>query len=297
MSTRLKSENTSCRRCSGMPTPLSLTEIRQPCSARREAIRTTGGMPGRANFTELVTRFSSTEYMSSGSACTTGSSPVSIVAPAGSSMAAMSARSCSTTLAQVDLPRASGCPGPPPNSMCWSSIRDSRSAARAVRVSSAPTAGSGWSLQLVREHLDPGDDRAQGDPHVMAELGSQLGDHGGSGLAHLRRGRGGPFAEQSQLDQLGDAERERLEGSLLQGGQRLRLGVDDAQPTDHLPGGRVERRRGIEAGIGQGSVDEADGGEPAGRSWRPRPRRPRPCSSWRGRTCRPRGRPRARCRG
>ena len=119
----------------------------------------------------------------------------------------------------------------------------------------------GVILQLVREHLDPGDDRAEGDPHVMADLRSQLGDHGGSGLAHLRRGWGGPFAEQSQLDQLGDAECERLEGSPLQGRERLRFGIDDTQPADHLPAGGIERRRGVEAGVGDGPVDEPDRGE------------------------------------
>ena len=189
-----------------------------------------------------------------------GQLPVSTVAPADSSMAAMSARSCSTTLARSTSRELRGVQDPTELHVLVEHPGEPVGGPRSAGQQRADRR-VGVVLQLVREHLDPGDDRAEGDPHVMADLGSQLGDHGGSGLAHLRRGRCGPFAEQSQLDQLGDAERERLEGALLQGGERLRLGVDDAQPADHLPAGRIERRRGVEAGIGDGPVDEPDGGE------------------------------------
>ena len=155
----------------------------------------------------------------------------------------------------------------------------------------------GMILQLVREHLDSGDDRAERDPHVMTDLCGQLGDHGGSGLAHLRRGRRRPLTEQPQLDQLGDAECQSLEGSSLQGGESLRFGIDDAEPADHLAVGGIERRRGIEAGVGDATRRRTRWRRTEGRSWRPRPRRSRPCSSWRGRTCRRRGRPMARCHG
>ena len=91
-----------------------------------------------------MSRFCKTEYISSGSARTTGSRPTLRVAPACSSSRAASSASWFATVSRSTStrirPTATGA-----TVMFWSSIRSIRSAALVVRSSRAATAGSGRS--------------------------------------------------------------------------------------------------------------------------------------------------------
>ena len=136
-------------------------------------IDTHGRTPGRMNFTALVSRFCSTEYISSGSACTTGSQPTSSVAPANSRSGGRVDGELVCHLARGRHRRASGRrrPGRWP-------CADRASAASGPRPlwcgAAAPRPlGSGCSPSSSSSSSRPATIGAQRNPHVMAQLGRQ----------------------------------------------------------------------------------------------------------------------------
>ena len=193
------------------------------------------GRSGRANFTELVSRFWSTEYMSSGSARTTGRSAVSTRRPGGLEQGRGVEHELIGQLGQVDLWRSAGSSPVAPYSMDWSSIRPIRSAARTVRAQQGIDGGRGPVLELVLEQLHARGDGAERDPQVVAELGRELGDDGRRRLVRTpAEVNARPGATQHpQLDQLRHARSPASPASAAAAASRTRAAesMTQSRPT------------------------------------------------------------------
>ena len=182
--TRLNNEKTSTRRFSGIPMPLSRTEMRQPSGTCREESCTRAGRSGCENFTALVSRFCSTEYMSSGLARTTGSGVQLDHGPLGLEQGRGVEQQLPGHGVEVDV---DGC----------DRRADDTEVHVLVQHPRHPVGGAGGPVEqgvdraarvvaeLLLEHLHARDDRGERHLHVVAELGRQLRDHRRGGLADL----------------------------------------------------------------------------------------------------------------